>query len=154
MGTLRIRVGTQGITAGTREIKVEILGMREMRGIRVGMWAIRVGMKGMVIGMQVIRVGMRRITVGMRVFRLGMWGMGVEMREISVEMREIRVGIWVYKYLTSILKVKEKLILRSTSQQLLQRVAIASFFSTLNNVSQICHLSDFNNISQKFFSDH
>ena len=58
------------------------------------------------------------------------------------------------RILLYILKIMEKLISRSTSQQLLPRVAIASFFVNFNNVNQTFHLSNFNNISQKFFSDH
>ena len=53
-----------------------------------------------------------------------------------------------------ILKLKRKLISRNTSQQLLCRVEIASFLSTFNNVSPTFLLSNFSNISQKFFSDH
>ena len=54
-----------------------------------------------------------------------------------------------------ILKTKEKLISRNTSQQLLPRIAIVSFFwSTFNNVSPTFHIPDFNNIGKKFFSDH
>ena len=58
------------------------------------------------------------------------------------------------RILIDILEIKEKLISNTTSQQLLPRVAIASFFVNSNNVSQIFHLPNFNNISQKFFSDH
>ena len=50
-----------------------------------------------------------------------------------------------------IIKFQEKLISRNTSQQLLPRIAIASFLPTFNKVSQKFHLPEINNISKKIF---
>ena len=103
------------------------MGMRGMgvgsRGIRVRMWRIRVGMPGIRMGMRAIRARMREIRVGMR-------GIRVVMRVYNC-----LTGIWqrfcYIRYPRYIHKIKEKLILKNTSQQLLPRVAIVSFFSQL-----------------------
>ena len=50
-----------------------------------------------------------------------------------------------------IIKFQEKLISRNTSQQLLPRIAIASFLPTFNKVSLKFHLPEINNISKKIF---
>ena len=110
------------------------MGMRGMgvgsRGIRVRMWRIRVGMPGIRMGMRAIRVRMRGIRVGMRGIRVGMWAIRVIMRVYNC-----LTGIWqrfcYIRYPRYIHKIKEKLILKNTSQQLLPRVAIVSFFSQL-----------------------
>ena len=119
--------------------------------LQKSMWGIRVGMQGIEVRMQGIEVGMLGNRWGMQGIKVGIWG-------IRVAMRGIRVGMRVYTYLTGILQgfykdipcyifeIKEKLISRNTFQQLLQRFAIASVLPTFNNVSQIFHLSNFNNI--------
>ena len=86
-------MGMWRISVRMRGIRVEMLGigvgMMGMRGIRVEMLGIGVGM----MGMRGIRVGMMRMR-GIRVGMMGMRGIRVGMRGIKVGMRGIGVGMW------------------------------------------------------------
>ena len=68
----------------------------KIRGIRVRMWGIRVGMmrmRGIGVGIRVIRVGMRGIGVGMWGIRVGMQGTGGGNEEDQGENLRIRVAM-------------------------------------------------------------
>ena len=84
---------------------------------------------------------------------------GWECRESGWKCRYINTWQVFYKTFSRqdiphyILKIKETLVSRNTSQQLLPRVVISSFLSTFNKVSKTFYLSNFNNITQKVFSD-
>ena len=78
------------ISVSTKYLILQMKGMMEMRGIKVGMRemrGIRVGMRGIGVGMREIRLGMMGIRVGMRGLRVGMMGIRVRMMGIREGMR-------------------------------------------------------------------
>ena len=81
-----------------------------MRGIRIGMQGMGVGIWGMQI-MWGIKVGMQGIGLGMRRIRVGMWGIGVGVsREIKIKGNEriyknIVLTLWYEKQLKKLISI-------------------------------------------------
>ena len=111
-----------------RDIRVRMQGMQ---GIRMGMQAIRVGIEG-------IRVGIRGIRVGMRVYK---------------HLTGVFQGFSQIRYPLLYFNINEKLISKTHLSSCFQGLQLLLSLSTVNNVSQAFHFSNFNNISRKFFSN-
>ena len=76
------------ISVSTKYLLLQMKGMMEMWGIKVGMRemrGIRVEMRGIGVGMREIRLGMMGIRVGMRGLRVGMMGIRERMRRTGGE---------------------------------------------------------------------